>query len=336
MRHTSVFTAFLKDTVDLNQTRLDELRSNVQAVYDVLCHADNLKGAVQRRIPQGSWAHKTIIKPVDDKEFDADVLIEFNASAGWDRQPVAYLDGLEAALRNHGTYGTMLDGEKHSRCVRVTYANQHHLDIVPYRVLGDGRKVIVNRDTRDWEDTDPEGLTQWMAERDDITDNNFRRVVRLLKFLRDFSGRFVDTPSIILTTLAGDVVGRERKVAHPGCYRDVPECLHSVVMALDVQLQAQSVMPTILDPSGVTSPDGKPVTFNHRWSQSAYIQLRASIHQLASQIDVAFGEQQPDRSLDLWQGVFGDDFRLPGTDAPKRTILSLPFSSASHRAGQAG
>ncbi len=336
MMHISSFAAFLKDVVNINQGRLDELKVNVEAVFEALESADSLGGAVVRYIPQGSWPHRTIIKPIDENEFDADILVEFVSHEDWDQRPVAYLDGLEAALVEHGTYGDMLDGVNHSRCVRVVYANQHHLDIVAYRILDDGRKVIVNRDTQDWEDTDPEGFTDWIWNKDKIADGNFRKVIRLLKYLRDFHGVFEGTPSIILTALAGQEVTAVKKAGKPGCYANVPTALRNVVADLNTYLQANPTIPTIEDPSGAAHPDGTPVTFDHRWDQATYDTLRASISDLAAAIDAAYAEPDSDHSVELWQAIFGDGFKGPEPNKSKNTVLPPPATGASHRKGHGG
>ncbi|MCP5028485.1 MAG: nucleotidyltransferase [Actinomycetia bacterium] len=337
MLHSSSFASFLRDVVNINQTRLDELQTNVDAVFDALSASENLDGSVARYIPQGSWPHKTIIKPLDDGEFDADILLEFAENGDWDDDPVAYLDGITEALNSHGTYGDKLDGVVHSRCVRVIYASEHHLDIVAYRILDDGRKVIVNRDTGDWEDTDPEGFTTWIRDKDSISDGNFRKIVRLLKYLRDFHEIFAETPSIILTALAGAQVTAERQATDPGYYTNVPTALRNIVADLNEYLQANELMPTIEDPSGATHPDGTPVTFDHRWDQSVYNTLRRDIAQLTADIDAAYDEADRDRSVELWQHVFGDGFKGPDAKKNHRApVLPPPNTGSSHRKPQVG
>ena len=336
--HISSFAAFLRDVVNIKQTRLDELRTNVEAVFAALQVADNLDGSAKRYIPQGSWIHETIIKPVDDDdEFDADILLEFVEHDDWDDDPVAYLDGMGEALGAHGTYRAMIDPKEHSRCVRVIYANEHHLDIVAYRILDDGRKVIVNRDTRDWEDTDPEGFTAWIRDKDTIADRNFRKVIRLLKYLRDYQEIFGETPSIILTALAGAPVTAYRKAAAPGSYADVPTALRSIVADLNAYLQANPTIPTVEDPSGAAHPDGTPVTFDHRWDQHVYDTLRNDMAQLDADVNAAYTEADSDRSVELWQHIFGDGFKGPEPKkSSKPPVLPPPATGSSHRKPQVG
>jgi hypothetical protein len=58
---------------------------------------------------------------------------------------------------------------KKNRCVRIGYANDCHIDVVPHLVLATGRQVIVNSEEDKFEDTNPQGFTAWMKEKDDLT-----------------------------------------------------------------------------------------------------------------------------------------------------------------------
>ena len=336
MMHISSFTEFMDNVVNINQTRLDELETNVDAIFDALSGDDTFGPYVVDKIPQGSWPHETIIKPIEGHEFDADVLVKLDGHPDWDGSPSSYLVELEAALARHGTYGNMVDDDTRSRCVRVIYASEHHVDLVPYRILDDGRKVIVNRDIDDWEDTDPEGFTAWMHAKDKTANRNMRKVIRLLKYLRDHHGTFEGTPSVILTALVGAQVTADRTAADPGYYGNLPTALLHIVKDLDGYLQDNAEVPTVVDPSGAQRPDGIPVDFDHRWDQAAYDTFRNEIHNHAADIEAAYLESDSDESVKLWKEVFGDGFPTP---APKKNSNRLgvgAVASASYRKPQGG
>ena len=81
------FDVLLKDTVNLSQFRLDTLDSRVTAIYTALKADPELGPYVRGKIPQGSWAHRTIINPVGDKEFDADFMLLLEENPDWSGQP---------------------------------------------------------------------------------------------------------------------------------------------------------------------------------------------------------------------------------------------------------
>ncbi|HZL04375.1 MAG TPA: nucleotidyltransferase, partial [Coriobacteriia bacterium] len=257
MKEQDAFAAFLRDVVNLNQTRLDDLDTRVAAIVACL-EADGTFGwRVEEHIPQGSWAHRTIIKPLPGDEFDADVLLVLTPEPDWATDPGEYLRQVRAALQRSTTYNGK--AERKNRCVRVRYAGDCHVDVVPCIETG-GQTQIVNYAEQKFELTNPDGFTAWMKARDDTARGNLRKVIRLLKYLRDFKNTF-DVPSVILTTLAGE---RVTVMDAPARYADVPTALKTLLEDLDTHLRANPTMPDIEDPSCPGT------SFSHRLEQPQY------------------------------------------------------------------
>lgn len=315
MKMLAYFKQFLEDTVNLNPTRLNDLDSRVDSITEALKTAQALDGRVVDTVPQGSWAHRTIIRPADGFEFDADFLVQLTEDTDWNDNPRSYANAAWSAVSNHGTYGPM--SKKKDRCIRVTYANDCHIDIVPYLILGCGREVIVNRDRNEFEDTNPIGFTQWLQEKDTLTNGNLRKVLRLLKYLRDHRDAF-KVKSVLLTTLVGNIADQWR-TGDPDYYKDVPTTLLHLVEDLDTWLQANETKPWISDPSCPQT------SFNHRWTDDQYRVFRDKIHKLAPKIRTAYDASTPSESISAWQDVFGPDFpsaltaKASATSPTKRT-----------------
>lgn len=331
------FGVLLKDTVNLSQSKLDLLSTRVDAVYNALKGDSEIGSLIIGKTPQGSWVHRTIISPLGNKEFDADFMLDMAENPDWADNPKAYIDAIYGALHRHGTYGTMTHSRK-CRCVQLVYANSMHVDIVPHLNLADGREVIVNRDDNKWEPTNPQGFTDWMKKQDSIANGNLRKVIRLMKYLRDYKNSFTGTKSVLLTTMLGAQVTDTRKLFNPGCYANVPTTLLHVVQDLDNWLQQRPIRPSIPDPSG------SGLTFDHRWgkdtesAQATYNYFRDRIHVHASEIEVAYKEEDKDRSVQLWQGIFGDGFKAPDTVSssarfPSATSIAVSTVGRSGRAG---
>jgi len=97
-----------------------------------------------------------------------------------------------------------------------------------------------------------------MKERDELTEGNLRRTIRLLKWLRDYKNTF-SCPSVILTVMLGGRVwysGADR-------YRDVPHTLIALLEDLDGWLALHHDMPLLDDPSCPGT------SFNQRWDEIA-------------------------------------------------------------------
>lgn len=171
MQHINAFNTFLSETVNLPKSRLDDLSDKVDALYRAV-RGDTIYGPlVTDKIPQGSWAHRTIIKPEPEHEYDADVLLQMNAEPEWAETKSKYLTQLGAALARVGYE----EREVRTRCVRVTYANDCHVDLVPYVHIGSEQYRIVDKRRGEWEETNPQGFTQWMRQCDETTNGNFRK-----------------------------------------------------------------------------------------------------------------------------------------------------------------
>ncbi|MEV8419431.1 SMODS domain-containing nucleotidyltransferase [Streptomyces niveus] len=329
MQHATYFNAFLKDRVNLSDAKLNLLAVRVDTIYGVLKADTEIGHLVRGKKPQGSWAQRTIINPVGDKEFDADFMLDMKENPDWADSPKLYIESVYAAIHRHSTYKGMPHTRK-CRCVQLSYANSMHVDIVPYVRLASGREVIVNRDEDRWEDTNPAGFTAWMQAKDTIADGNLRKVIRLMKYLRDHKGSFTGTRSIILTTLLGERVSEFYKPADPGYYSNVPTALLHIVSDLDDWLQQRPNKPSIPDPSG------SGVTFDHRWDQTTYAYFRARIHVHAAQIQSAYKETDPATSVRLWQEVFGERFKAPVTAGGSKFLVPAPAITTVTRTGRAG
>ena len=73
MKFISAFDTFLIEEVNLNKSRIETLINRVEAIEGFITSSKWLPTIV-RYSRQGSWAHKTIIKPPGSGGFDADVL----------------------------------------------------------------------------------------------------------------------------------------------------------------------------------------------------------------------------------------------------------------------
>lgn len=310
MKHIDYFDNFLKNTVNLSEFNLDILESRVESIYKALKADSGAGPRIQKKVPQGSWAQRTIINPHNGAPFDGDFMVRMTEDPEWAEDLNQYGNTIYRALHKHPTYGAMDHGRK-CRCVYVNYANNAmHIDIVPFVTRSDGTHWIVNRDDSKWERTDPERLTAWMKERDTIAQGNLRKVIRLMKFLRNHKNSFTGTKSVLLTTLLGERVDAWRKIIDTGYYFDLPTALLHIVADLDDYLQQHETKPVVMDPAETGT------SFDHRWSQETYAYFRQRIHTHAKEIDDAYHEQDHDKSVAKWQALFGDGFMAPEPATP--------------------
>ena len=290
-KNNQEFQDFLRDEVNLNQSRLDRLNTSVRAVDSHF--RDNLTG-YQKMERQGSYALGTLIKPVDkNDEYDADIQIVMNPHPNW--QAKDYVDAIYRALKKNHNYADKL--RLKSRCVTIDYAGDFHLDVVP-RVTSQGRHYVCNRVDNRFEPTDGTGYRDWFNEKNRITGGNLKRVVRLLKYLRDHKNNYT-AKSILLTTLAGNTI----KPTDEGteAVGTAADTLVTVLTRMDDYLQQHPYMPEIRNPVLPTE------TFNRHWDQPKYANFRGRVHSHALAAKRAKEGSSGD-SIKIWRDLFGENF----------------------------
>ena len=330
MKLVHYFDEFMKKTVNINDSRLRDLNDRVDTLYDVLSSDSDIGDIIIGKNPQGSWAHRTIIKPIEGNEFDADFMLVIDEQKGW--TPRDYINNVYTSLRETAAYRDKT--RKKNRCVRVTYANDCHIDIVPFTVLSDGRQVIMNHETDEWEETGPDEFTAWLKAKNDTAQGNLRRVIRLTKYLRDHHMNFKRTRSVILTIILGERISEIKKIYNPQYYSDLPTAFVHIMEDLNQWMQERPVLPDLPDPSGANND------FSHRWNQESYDNLRNKVKTIAGDARTALDASSIDESLMLWQAVFGNDFKKPSTKSAASAAISGAATgiapSRTVRAGRAG
>lgn len=307
MKLEDYFETFLKSEVNLNKYRLDSLEDRTQAIVRAL-EKDQVVGShITDWQKQGSWAQRTIVKPQKSDEFDADILLFLEEAKGW--QPQDYIGHINGALKRSTKYSTKV--QRKTRCVRVVYANDCHVDVVPAIRRASGLVLIANLETNSFERTEPEVFTSWLTEKDAIAGGNLRKCIRLLKYLRDSKDAFT-MPSVVLTLLLGEQVQSDGAKER---YSDLPTSFVSLLTDLTLYLNSspKTVMPT------VKLPGSEGVSLNHRLGDSSQIaHFKKRISSYAKLASEAKNDVDPIKAERKWRELFGDKF------APKDKLEHTP------------
>lgn len=317
MKFAADFESFLIANVNLNQTRLDLLQKRVDSI-EAFIEADATFGDMFLDvIPTGSWAHRTIIRPVcEDDEFDADVLLYVVEQDDW--LPKDYIEKLYSAFNASGVYKSL--AKRKTRCVRIDYAGDFHIDVVPFMERTGGHYVTNRLEPAGegrFEASDPEAFSAWIDERQRVTNGRFIKVVRLLKYLRDYKNTFTCV-SIILTTLLGNEVNEIEASLSPSLYADLPSALVSLLERLVSSLP--ETMPAVMDPAG--TGDNFTDRYGDTWN---YENFRKCIKSYSEKARAAYDETDREASIKLWRDIFGDSFKPGALEAAAKLA---PLSSA--------
>lgn len=318
MKHVGLFKTFLSDVVDLNATRLDQLEASVDAIKSFIRGSD-WEPKVKGFFSQGSWAQKTIIKPIAGSPFDADILVRVAHVDGWEAKD--YINSLKRVFSASSTYKDKVSSFSH--CVTITYAGERKIDIAPLVIdrAGGTTSEVCNRTTNAFEETAPAAYTQWFNERNGYSGgNSFRKVTRLLKYLRGIKKTF-SCPSVLLTTLLGErITWLDKDLTR---FEDVPSALQTIMGRLDDHLQANATCPVVANPSRPAEDFGKLL------SETAYTNFRSFVNKYRGWIDEAIDEEDFEKSIAAWQRVFGDEFGKGAVQRLAKASLSEDISVAA-------
>ena len=306
MKRTEDFNSFLADHVNLNPSRYERLKRSARAVTEYL--GQNLPG-FQKAERQGSYALRTITKPVDDHEYDADLLlfVEYDPQ----KRPKDYINEVYKYLRQNGNYTDKVHRKK--RCVMIDYAGEFHIDVVPCIEAPNG-KFICNRVTDKFEVTDGTGYRDWFNAKNRETNGTLKLVTRLLKYLRDHKETFT-APSILLTTLIGNAVYDGEG---DGKFKTAPDALVTVTNRINAFLQSQPFMPEIANP---VLPQE---SFTRHWDQTKYRRFQDMFARYTERINEAYAQTDPGKSVAQWRGLFGDDFGKSSTKSISAAATTAP------------
>ena len=291
MKHVQYFEDFLDNEVNLNETRLKRLSDSVSAVSEFL--SKNLD-SYEKTERQGSYALRTIIKPVNNHEYDADILLYMEYDS--DKEPKDYINELYKCLKDNKNYKDKV--HRKTRCVYIDYAGDFHLDIVPCITYGSDQYICNNKEN-EFEITDGTGYRDWFNDKTRITHGNLKRVTRLLKYLRDHKGNF-SVKSILLTTLIGNEVYDYDESSDD--FKNIPIALKTISNRINNFLQDNPYMPEVCNPVLPSE------SFTRHWDQDKYRHFRKMFDIYNGKVNEAFDATDHNTSVKKWRELFGEKF----------------------------
>lgn len=226
----------MAEEVQLDKTRYERMKSSYEAVKDWV-EADELffKPYKYDVYSHGSVRILTTVKPIGKDEFDLDIAIHLKTNTP--HTPQMIYDQLRRRLSEHDLYKDMI--ELKNRCIRLNYAGDYHMDILPGIQENDydqNRLNVPDRELGYWVSSNPRGYANWFLGKANLVKesllekalraeklpvDNFnnkkplQRAVQLIKRYRDIYFQKDDsykTSSIVLTTIAGQFYQGEASI----------------------------------------------------------------------------------------------------------------------------
>jgi SMODS domain-containing protein len=294
------------------------------------------------------------------KEFDLDFVCEFQVDPRVFPDPIKLLDMIEARLRGHGTYRTMV--ERKNRCIRVTYANEFYMDILPacpspsVCLYGEHCLVVPDCDADDWKPSNPQGYALWyegrareavvklrksvepLPEQQDYEDlATLNRVVQLIKRRRDIF--FEKAPkgrapiSIVLTTLAAQnylghtSVSEAMGVVLNGILRMIPDVAQGRLKVTNPTNPAEDLSERWdADPEAYLAFVSWIRGFRVEWEE---LMQQRGIHNVKAKLEKMFGERVTKEAVEEHIKAYESPRQTGGLGVGKGTGLIVPASSSA-------
>jgi hypothetical protein len=310
--------------------------------------------------PQGSLRIGTTVKLRGRKEFDLDFVCEFQVDPSVFPDPIKLLDMIEARLRAHGTYRTMVD--RKNRCIRVTYANEFYMDILPacpapsVCLYGEHCVVVPDCDADDWKPSNPKGYALWyegrareavvkfrksvepLPEQQDYEElATLNRVVQLIKRRRDVF--FEKAPkgrapiSIVLTTLAAQnylghaSVSEAMGVVLNGIVRMIPDVAQGRLKVANPTNPAEDLSERWdADPEAYLSFVSWIMSFRVEWEE---LMQQRGIHNVKAKLEEMFGERVAKEVVEEHIKAYESPRQTGGLGVERGTGLIVPASSSA-------
>lgn len=311
--NTEQFCAF-DSTIKISSNKKEMLKTNRKAVRDRITkyykdkHPDEISPSFW---PQGSYQMDTILEPIKEEEdlgvFDLDDGAYFLDECDKRLSVSTYHNRIKEAVTGHTSKAPI---DKNT-CVRVEYADNHHIDIpIYFKEKGKDNIPKLAHKGKDWIDSDPREFYRLFNQKAK-TYPQLRRLVRFLKAwcdYKEFCNNSINMPSgFILTILAiNDFVSNERDDIA------LKELLVKVYNKLEKNFSCKRL----------TVPNGEELIAD--WSDSRKNDFMSRLKAFKDDAEAAIADDNAREASKKWQNHFGDRFPLApeAKDEKKHTALN--------------
>jgi len=178
--------------IRLNNSKIAKLKTNRKALRDkIRAHFKENKWGAPKFHSQGSFPLNTNLNPIKKttadgdvkEEYDLDDGVYFICSESERKEPATYHDRIKKAVNGHAD--SVVDK---TTCVRVVYADGHHIDLPSYWLEKDGNTPQLTHKSKGYIDSDPKAFKDWVDGKISNTNSNgqLRRIIRYFKAWKDY------------------------------------------------------------------------------------------------------------------------------------------------------
>jgi hypothetical protein len=295
-----LFQQFLSEITILKSQR-DNLQKGKEAIREIIkkYFSDELEIKEPEFFLQGSYALKTMVRPLGKEDYDLDdgVYLQHTDDDISTPTPTTASSWIFEAVRKH-TKKT----ENKKNCIRVVYADNYHIDLPVYREIN-GRLYLGTLKDNKWVPSDAKSFNEFFYNRLEKTEQ-MRSCIKYLKAWKDFNGCYLKGIHITALVSINHAAEDDRD--------DLSLMRTSANMIRYLQDNRQIINPI----------DDKENLINN-WDKKRLDSAIESIESLYEKAKQAIDTDDKNEASKLWCKAFGD--RFPKYDGPKRSnVVVVP------------
>lgn len=306
--------AELDEELNLDPARRTHAQERHNAIRDVLDQA----GIVSSSFLQGSFARKTMLKPLKD----VDIVIVLKPEL-WERLrcpdgPSTAMSWFQAIVAAHWPDATFDQGDAPSaKALRVTFADlDFDFDLVPAFDIDNDNVLIGDREQQCWELSNTRRQNSAVAKRNQSTAGRFVHQVRELKCLIKNRNELDFVKGIVIESLAFAVITSKTNDKH--------------AIAQTLEYARTAVRGPVIEPAG---DDDVKV----KWSLSERQTAVRVFGQLAAQATEALrleADHDIAAAIDVWHDLIGDPYPTAESRTPLEALAAWNVAGSRTSTGR--
>jgi len=329
--------ARMAESIQLDITRRRKMEETYQAIENLLESDEDFFGKNKFEIyPQGSVSLGTTVKPIAKNEFDLDIVIHIRADYQY-YTPSEIYNQLKRVLLGSGNHKDLV--ELKNRCIRLNYAGDFHMDILPgiqEFTYDEDKLVVPDRELGRWTSSNPRGFSTWFLNKNDVViqtllekayaqaelpSDDFtkkkplQRSVQLVKMYRDLyfeNNQSNSTSSIILTTIFAEYYKGEDSIFGT---------IENIIRKIKIDISSKELNNERIV---VLNPVNSQEDFSEKWDSSKepnfYHEFKKFVNHLDTEWQKLKEENGHYESDTIIKGLFGEALYNRGISMQKELI----------------
>lgn len=289
------------DKIILGSKKEEQLRKSRDGLREkIRKHLTDKKAKGVKFYKQGSYAHRTLINPLDG-DYDIDDGLYMDLSEFEDEPTTTTIHNwIKEAVKGH----TNQDPIDKEACVRAVFKAGYHVDIPAYKTEkedNDDEVYYIAKKIESWEESKPRAMTDWFLDQIKSKSEQVRRIVKYFKGWRDYRNTKISSKlpnGLTLTILACEEFKSD--------IRDDVSFLET----------ARTILERLKEKDEIWKPYEPTENMRDYLSDTQFNKLIEELEQIAKIGDEAIEEESAEKAAKKWQKVFGDRFPV-FEDPPK-------------------